>query len=120
MAFLIEPHTVKEIALSVDRKTSTVTGHLQAMRRKNLVVRLSWGVWVRRDKCECPPDHASIRRRNPAQDELLALLDEPKGLTELQEITNRRGDTLRATLVKMLKRGDIEHRADERFAAVRA
>jgi DNA-binding transcriptional ArsR family regulator len=119
MTILAEPHTVKEIALSIDKRTSTVTGHLRAMRQKNLVVRLSWGVWVRRDKCAAPPNHASIRRPNPAQDELLALLDEPKTLTELQDITNRRGDILLAILMKMIKRGDIEHRADERFAAVR-
>jgi hypothetical protein len=116
MAFLNEPHAVKEIAVGIDRTTSTVTGHLHAMRRKNLVVRLSWGVWVRRDKCEAAPDHASIRRPNPAQERLLAHLTEPKTLPELQEITRRRGDLLLAILMKMIKRGDIEQRADERFA----
>jgi DNA-binding transcriptional ArsR family regulator len=118
MAFLIEPHTVKEIAIGIDKTTSTVTGHLRAMRRKDLVVRLSWGVWVRRDKNDAPPDHASIRRPNPAQERLLSLLTEPKTLAELQEITKRRGDILLAILMKLIKRGDIEHRADERFAAV--
>jgi hypothetical protein len=85
MAFLAKPHTVKEIAVAVDKTTSTVTGHLRAMRRKDLVVRLSWGVWVRRDKCEAPPpDHASIRRPNPAQDRMLALLAEPKMSNSVQ------------------------------------
>ena len=118
MAFLTEPRTVKEIAAGIDKTTSTVTGHLCAMRRKNLVVRLSWGVWVRRDKCEAAPDHASIRRPNPAQERLLAHLAEPRTLAELQEITKRRGDILLAMLMKMIKRGDVEHRADERFAAI--
>jgi predicted transcriptional regulator len=118
MAFLTEPHTVKEIAISIDKTTSTVTGHLRAMRRKNLVVRLGWGVWVRRDKSEAAPDYASIRRHSPAQDRLLGHLREPKTLGELQQNTKRRGDILLAILMKMIKRGDIEHRADERFAAV--
>jgi predicted transcriptional regulator len=119
MAFLTEPHTVKEIAVGTDRTTSNVTGHLRAMRRKNLVVRLDWGVWVRRDKCEAAPDHASIRRPNPAQERLLEHLAEPKTLAELQQITNRRGDILLAILTKMIKRGDVEQHPDERFAAVR-
>lgn len=119
MAFLTEPHTVKEIAVSIDKTTSTVTGHLRAMRRKNLVVRLSWGVWVRRDKCDAAPDYASIRRHNPAQDRLLEHLTEPKTLGELQEITKRRGDILLTILTKMVKRGDVERRPDERFVAVR-
>ena len=96
MAILTEPHSVKEIAVALDKTTSTVTGHLRAMRRKDLVVRLRWGVWVRRDKCEAAPDHASIHRPNPAQERLLVHLTEPKTLAELQEITQRRGDLLLA------------------------
>jgi hypothetical protein len=119
LSLLAEPRTVREIAVRINKKTSTVTGHLRAMRRKSLVVRLSWGVWVRRDKCDAPPEHTSIRRSNPAQERLLGHLAEPKTLVELQEITKRRGDILLAILMKMIKRGDIEHRSDERFAAVR-
>lgn len=116
MAFLTEPHTVKEIAVRTGRTTSNVTGHLRAMRRKNLVVRLSWGVWVRRDKCDAPPDQATIRRNNPAQERLLAHLSEPKTLVDLVQLTGRRGDTLRTVLSKMAKRGQIEQQGD-RFAA---
>jgi predicted transcriptional regulator len=119
MAFLAEPRTVKEIAIGTDRTTSNVTGHLRAMRRKNLVVRLSWGVWIRRDKCEAAPDYDSIRRRNPAQERLMGHLAEPKTLGELQQITKRRGDILLRVLANMIKRGDVERRSDERFAAIR-
>jgi DNA-binding MarR family transcriptional regulator len=116
MASLTEPHIVKEIAVGTDRTTSNVTGHLRATRRNNLVVRLSWGVWVRRDKCEAVPDYANIRRGNPAQ-ERLEHLHEPKTLSELQQIANRPGDILLMILTKMIKRGDVERRPDERFAA---
>jgi predicted transcriptional regulator len=117
MAFLAEPHTVKEIAVRAGRTTSNVTGHLRAMRRKNLVIRLSWVVWVRRDKCDAPPDQATIRRSNPAQERLLEHLSEPKTLAELVGLTGRRGDTLRTILMKMAKRGQIEQQND-RFTAV--
>src|ERR1700744_699460 len=70
-AFLVEPRTVKQVADHIERRTSTATGHLRAMHRRALIVRLSWGVWVRRDKCENPPDQTSIRRSRPVQDALL-------------------------------------------------
>ena len=38
---------------------------------------------------------------------------------QLQEITKRRGDILLTILTKMVKRGDVERRPDERFVAVR-
>ncbi len=41
MTFLLKPRTVKEIAVRIGRKTCIATGHLRAMRAKNLVVRLS-------------------------------------------------------------------------------
>jgi predicted transcriptional regulator len=44
MVLLTEPRTVKDIAVGASRTSSNITGHLRAMRQKNLVVRLSWGV----------------------------------------------------------------------------
>ena len=119
MVLLTEPRTVKEIAVGANRTSSNITGHLRAMRRKNLVVRLSWGVWVRRDKCANVPDYASIRRNNPAQERLLAHLREPKSLTDLMQLTGLRGDNVMQSLKKMAKRGEIEQRQDDLFAAVR-
>ena len=119
MAFLTKPHTVKEIAIAANRSSSNVTGHLRAMRRKNLVVRLSWGVWVRRDAGGNAPDHASIRRNNPAQERLLELLHQPRRLGELAEITGVRSDTVSRHIQKMMKLGQIEQRPGHVFEAIR-
>ncbi len=67
LAYLDEPRTAKAIAVHIDRRTSIATGHLRAMRLRELVVRLSWGVWVRRDQCDNAPEHSTILRTKSAQ-----------------------------------------------------
>jgi len=110
LAFLVEPRKAFDIARHIERRTCIATGHLRAMYAKGLVVRLGWGVWVRRDRCGGAPEQHSIRRDNPAQDRLLPLLQEPKTLDELALITGRSQKTLRAILRRMPNRATIERR----------
>jgi hypothetical protein len=119
MAFLIEPRTVKQVADHIERRTSTATGHLRAMHRKALIVRLRWGVWVRRDKCKNPPDQTSIHRGRPTQDALLDHLHEPKTLEKLQQITGDPRRTIQAALATMVKRATLERGDDGKFSVVR-
>jgi hypothetical protein len=115
MAFLIEPRTVKQVADHIERRTNTATGHLRAMHKKTLLVRLRWGVWVRRDKCTNPPDQTSIRRGRPSQDVLLDHLHEPKTLDELEQITGNPRRSLQSALTAMVRRAAIEKGGDGRF-----
>ena len=117
MTFLLKPRTVKEVAVRIGRKTCIATGHLRAMRAKNLVVRLSWGVWVRRDRCMDAPDPGTIRRNNPAQEFLLQHLQEPRTIGDLQRITGQERSKLRSALSKMVKGAVIERRDGNVFAA---
>jgi hypothetical protein len=120
MAFLVEPRTVKEVADHIERRTSTATGHLRAMHRRALIVRLRWGVWVRRDKCKNPPDQTSIRRGRPTQDALLDHLHEPKTLEELEQITGNPRRSLQSALTAMVKRMAITKGDDGgKFSVVR-
>jgi hypothetical protein len=119
MAFLVEPRTVRQVADHIERRTSTTTGHLRAMHRRALVVRLRWGVWVRRDKCENPPDQTSIRRGRPTQDTLLDYLHKPKTLEELEQITGDPRRTIQAALAAMVKRAAVERGDDGKFSIVR-
>jgi len=119
MAFLVEPRAVKQVADHIERRTSTATGHLRAMHRRALVVRLRWGVWVRRDKCDNPPDQTNIRRGRPTQDALLDHLQEPKTLDELEQITGDPRRSLLYTLTAMVKRAALKRDDDGTFSVVR-
>jgi predicted transcriptional regulator len=117
MAFLAEPRTVKQVADHIERRTSTTKGHLRAMHRRALVVRLRWGVWVRRDKCENPPDQTSIRRGRPTQDTLLDYLHEPKTLEELEQISGDPRRTIQAAVAAMVERAVITKEDGGKFVA---
>lgn len=78
LAYLQQPRTVTEIAAHIDRRACVVTGHLRAMRLRGLVVRLAWGVWLRRDLCADAPDHSTIRRPKSKQDLLQEIVREPE------------------------------------------
>ncbi len=116
MTFLITQRTVKEVAVFIGKKTSITTGHLRAMRAKDLVVRLSWGVWVRCDQCVNAPNPQTIRRNNPAQEFLLLHLQEPRSIDELQQITGRDRSKLRSLLSKMVRCNLVEWRGDDVIA----
>ena len=100
----------------IGKKTSIATGHLRAMRAKDLVVRLSWGVWVRRDQCMNAPNPETIRRNNPAQEFLLRHLQQPRSIDELQQITGRNRSRLRSLLSRMVKCNLVERRGDDVIA----
>jgi predicted Rossmann fold nucleotide-binding protein DprA/Smf involved in DNA uptake len=89
------------------------------MHAKGLVVRLSWGVWVRRDRCGLAPEVESIRRNNPTQDRLLPHLQEPKTLDDLVRITGQSRMALQSALTKMMKRAVVERRDGRAFAAAK-
>ena len=78
LAFLETPQTVTEIAAHIDRRICVVTGHLRAMRLRGLVVRLAWGVWLRRDLCPDAPEHTTICRPKSTQGFLPEIIKEPK------------------------------------------
>jgi len=118
LCFLAEPRRAKDIARHIERRTCIATGHLRAMQAKGLVVRLSWGVWIRRDRCGCAPDPGAIRRDNPAQDRLLRHLHEPKTLDDLVRITGQSRMALQSALTKMVKRAVVERLDGRKFAAV--
>ena len=117
MTFLLKPRTVKEVAVRIGRKTCIATGHLRATRAENLVVRLSWGVWVRRDQCMDAPDPQTIRRNNPAQEFLLQHVQEPRTIGDLQRITGQERSKVQSALSKMVKGAVIERRDGNVFAA---
>ena len=116
LGILTEPRTVKQIANHIDRRTCVATGHLRAMQAKGLAVRLSWGVWVRQDRCSNAPDPAGIRRNYPTQDLVMTYLQEPQSFEDLLEKTGQSHSTLQQSLAKLQERGLIARRLDDRFA----
>jgi hypothetical protein len=117
LAFLVEPRSAKDLADHIDRKVSVATGHLRAMGLRILVVRVSWSVWVRCDRCPLAPDPATIRRNNPAQDALLEHLAQPRTVEDLERLTGKSRSKIRDLLTKMLASGSIERQPGDKFAA---
>jgi hypothetical protein len=76
------------------------------------------GHQIRRDRCDNPPDPATIRRNSPAQESLLRLLDQPRTIEELQAMTGKSrsaiGNSLSGLLesiaIKKLQKGRYEAR----------
>jgi DNA-binding IclR family transcriptional regulator len=116
LAFLAEPKSAKEIATHIGRPVPVATGHLRAMRERDLVVRVSWGVWVRRDCCDNAPDPATIHRNFPAQEALLKCLDKPRSLDELETVTGSPRTRLHELLVKLVASGAVRQRPGDRYA----
>ena len=115
LAFLVEPRSAKELADHIDRKVSVATGHLRAMSLRNLVVRVSWGVWVRSDRCQHAPDPATIRRNNPAQDALLEHLAQPRTVEDLERLTGKSRSKIRDLLTKMLASASVERQPSDQI-----
>ena len=62
LAFLTVPRSAKAIAVHIERSVPNATGHLRAMLRKRIVVRLAWGTYGRADLCKDAPDPSTIGR----------------------------------------------------------
>ena len=116
LGMLTEPRTVKQIAEHINRRTCIATGHLRAMQAKGLAVRLSWGVWVRQDRCSNAPDPSSIRRNCPTQDVVLAHLKTPRTFEDMLQSTSQSRTTLHHSLLKLQERGLVFRGSDDRFA----
>ena len=64
LAFLSEPRSASAIARHIDRPVPTATGHLAALRRRGLVLRLGFAAYARADYTG--PPIAFYRRRAAA------------------------------------------------------
>ena len=116
LAFLADqPHQAEAIAAHIARTTATATGHLAAMRRCGLVVRVGWGTYARTDRCPAPLHPDSITRGNPVRDRVLACLDrdQPRTLNEIARLAGMSADRAqqhlcllgRAGLATQVRRG---------------
>ena len=105
LAFLDKPRSAREIATHIDRTVPNATGQLRAARKLGLVVRVEWGRYVRADRCEQAPDHASIRRPDTEMDLLLSVADKAGSLDDLARLTGRTTARLRRAVGKIRAKG---------------
>ena len=113
---LTKPHTVKQVAEHIQRRTCIATGHLRAMQAKGLAVRLSWGVWVRQDRCRNAPDPAKIQRNCPVQEMVLKHLTKPRTLDDLLQKTGQSRSKLQHSLLRLQERGIVTRGLDKKIA----
>ena len=82
MGELHEPRRAMEIAEGINRSVSVTTGHLHAMRKRGLVVRIGYGLYDKAAQHEGAVDPAPFARSR-AQDRILAVLDREMGVDEI-------------------------------------
>ena len=115
LAFLKKQHTAREIADHIGRRVSVATGHLNSMRKRGLVVRIAWGLYIRTDRCDNPPDHASIVRHSPERDAVLQHLDQERSCLELIDLTGKSERFLRPILAKLVAKQHVRKHAGQKW-----
>lgn len=109
LAFLTRPRRPLEIARQMERSVPNITGHLRAMQRLNLVVRLAYGVYApaRAPYLQQAADNPNPRRLRTA-DLIPAYLVKPRGVTEVMQRFGITEATARHNLNELRRRGLVE------------
>ena len=105
LAFLSEPRQAFEVAAHTGRRTSTITGHMRAMLKLNLVVRVGYGRYARPESGFVLPSLDALVRPHPVCEKILALLEEPRTATEIAAQLQRPVGLVRDRLRAMQVRG---------------
>lgn len=105
LAFLTEPRQAFEVAAHTGRRTATITGHMRAMLKLNLVVRVGYGRYARPGSGFVPPSVDAPVRPHPVCEKILALLEEPRNAKEIAAQLQRPVGLVRDRLRAMQVRG---------------
>ncbi|MGI4795889.1 MAG: hypothetical protein ACRYG8_17850 [Janthinobacterium lividum] len=105
LAFLTEPRQAFEVAAHTGRRTATITGHMRAMLKLNLVVRVGYGRYARPEFGYLLPSMDALVRQHPVCEKILALLEEPRNATEIAAQLQRPVSLVRDRLRAMQTRG---------------
>lgn len=112
-----EPRQALAVAAHIARPVATATGHLAAMRRRGLVVRVGWGVYARADRWTAPPPPGSIARGNPVRECVLACLDreDARSLDAIARLAGRSASTVLLHLRTLVRAGLADQVAYRRY-----
>ena len=105
LAFLTEPRQAFEVAAHTGRRTATITGHMRAMLKLNLVVRVGYGRYARPGSGSVLASVDALVRSHPVCEKILALLEEPRNAREIAIQMQRPVGLVRDRLRAMQARG---------------
>ena len=119
LAFLSEPRQAFEVAAHTGRRTATITGHMRAMLKLNLVQRVGYGRYARTGSGSAPASAEKFVRPHPTCELILALLDEPRQAQELAAQLQRPVTLIRDRLRTMQLRGLVRCMHPQVFVRIR-
>ncbi len=95
LSFLSEPRQAWEVAAHIGRSVPNATGHLAAMCRRGMAVRIGYGRYERHDPAQDSVRQGAITRPFPARDAVVAHLGQPAHYSEIARAAGRSaGSTL--------------------------
>jgi len=115
LAFLGEPRQARDVAAHIGRPVSTATGHLAAMRRRGLVVRVAPGRYERADPMPDLARPAAVFVPSPVRQTILAHLSEPRRLKEVAARIGKPADYAYRHLDELCRRGLVARTGRGRY-----
>ncbi len=118
LAFLTEPRQAFEVAAHTGRRTATITGHMRAMLKLNLVERVGYGRYARTGSGSAPPSAGTLVRPHPVCEQILAFLDQPRNAKDIAGHLQRPFALVRDRLRAMQARGLVRCIQPQVFARI--
>lgn len=118
LAFLTEPRQAFEVAAHTGRRTATITGHMRAMLKLGLVVRVGYGRYALAGSVSAPPPAEALVRPHPVGEQVLRFLAEPRHVNDIAAHLQRSADKTRQQLLAMQHRGLVRSIQPQVFARI--
>ena len=118
LAFLTEPRQAFEVAVHTGRRTATITGHMRAMLKLNLVERVGYGRYAQTGSGSAPPSADKLLRPHPVCEQILACLDQPRDAKDIAAYLQRPVGLVRDRLRIMQTRGWVRCIQPQVFARI--
>jgi len=119
LAFLSEPRQAKEVSRHIGRSVPNATGHLAAMARRGLVVRIGYGRYERADLAADGAHPAVIVRPHPVRDVVVAGLGRPMHYSIVAASMGRTPACVKQALHQLARDGVVVYLGGGAFAPVR-
>ena len=119
LAFLTEPRQAFEVAAHTGRRTATITGHMRAMLKLGLVVRVGYGRYALAGSVSAPPPPEALVRPHPVGEQVLKFLAKPRHVNDIAAHLQRSPDKTRQQLLAMQLRGLVQSIQPQVFARIR-
>jgi len=119
LAFLSESRQAKEVSRHIGRSVPNATGHLAAMVRLGLVVRIGYGCYGRADLVADGARPAVVVRPHPVRDVVVACIDRPMHYGIVAASMGRTPESVRPALHQFARDGVVVYLGGGVFAPVR-